>query len=156
MRPREALKGRADGPLWNTDAVVPHHNPAALALSGSAQLDIPLRFRLVGILDGVGEEVHERELQPADVNRDVDAAQVGHVSQLTRGFPRDGAKRHRLRHHAVAGALVQPGHGFKLPRQVDEVRDIAFDDIEGALGAIADAGLLKHADTELYGAKWLA
>src|SRR5215471_21825298 len=165
MRPREALEDGADRPLRNTDAVVPHHNPAATAVGRSAQLDIPFRFRLVGILDGVGEQVYERELQPADVNRDlwcrlgnpdIDAAQVGHVPQLTRGFPRDGAKRHRLRHHAVASALVQPGHGFKLPRQVDEVRDIAFDDVERALGAIADAGLLKHADAELYGAKWLA
>ena len=96
-------------------------------------------FDRIAVLDGVGEQIDERELEPADIDDQrrhvvgdhaVDIAGIGHFAQLTRGLGRHLADRYVLQ-AGVVGSAVEPGQPLQLVGHFDEAGDVARDQLDG-------------------------
>ena len=146
------------------DAVVANLNPARVSLDRSAEGNVPLGLRRVRVFHRIRQQVHEDELQAADIHRqcrqvlrdaNLDTTGIRHFAKLASGLLGDRGRRHLLHDRAVPAAL-HAGNDLEFMSELDEVLNVTLDRGERPLGALSiQVRAPQQADSELQRAEEL-
>ena len=139
VRSSKPTKDRCKGFLRNAETVVAYLDQAAVTiLLLASDFHVAYRFRGVGVIDRIREQIDKYQLQRAHIDgesrqvvgyTDLDAASFSHLAQLTCRLLHNRRHVNRLNDRVIVAAL-DPSDGFELVSQVDEMRDVPLQHLD--------------------------